>query len=152
MVGECRVGSARVRLTPESPGGTAGWGPLGLKDTVPPSEAVDQMYATAVALEDAGGERVVVVNADLCWGSRLIWEDAAARTDLDPSRLILCGSHTHQGPTHRCGALTRAAGLGTVRPLATRSRKAMCTRAATIPYSRRWVRSSGLPMRTSTIQ
>jgi neutral ceramidase len=78
------------------------------------------MYATALALEDADGERVVVVNADLCWGSRLIWEAAAAGADLDPSRLIFCGTHTHQGPTHRYGALMYTP-FGTANPKSART-------------------------------
>lgn len=102
---ECRVGGARVRLTPEIPGGTVGWGPLGRTDAVPPDEPVDQMYATAIALEDPQGRRVVMVNADLMGASAKILDNVATSTGLDRAELIMCGTHTHAGPAIQFGAL-----------------------------------------------
>lgn len=94
----CRIGVGRVRITPESPGATSGHGPYGNKNAVPPEEDDQQLYVTALALEDANDERVVFVNADLWCGSSHNWRAAAAAASLDPSRLVFCGTHTHAGP------------------------------------------------------
>ncbi len=101
----CRVGVGRADITPVEPGATTGWGPLGRKDAEPPSEADQRLLVTALALEDARGERVVLVNADLHCGGLHLWRAAVAASGLDASRVVLCGTHTHEGPGQRYGGL-----------------------------------------------
>jgi hypothetical protein len=101
----CRVGLGRVDLTPEGPGATAGWGPLGRTDAEPPTDDAQRMLVTAVALEDATGERAVLVNADLHCGGLHLWRAAVEASGLDASRVVLCGTHTHAGPPQRYGGL-----------------------------------------------
>lgn len=60
--------------------------------------------ATALALEDARGERVVVVCVDLHSGSAPVWRRAAERAGIEPERLIISGTHTHGGPAQHYGA------------------------------------------------
>ncbi len=101
----CRVGLARVDITPEEAGATCGWGPLGRTDADPPTDDAQRMFVTAVALEDATGERVVLVNADLHCGGLHLWRAAVEASGLDASRVVLCGTHTHAGPPQRYGGL-----------------------------------------------
>jgi neutral ceramidase len=101
----CRVGLGRVEITPDEAGATAGWGPLGRTDAEPPTDDAQRMLVTAVALEDATGERAVLVNADLHCGGLHLWRAAVAASGLDASRVVLCGTHTHAGPPQRYGGL-----------------------------------------------
>jgi neutral ceramidase len=101
----CRVGLGRVEITPDEPGATAGWGPLGRTDAEPPTDDAQRMLVTAVALEDAAGERLVLVNADLHCGGVHLWRAAVEASGLDASRVVLCGTHTHAGPPQRYGGL-----------------------------------------------
>lgn len=101
----CRIGIARTRITPDEAGGTLGWGLLGRKDARPPDEPDQQLFVTALTLEDAVGERVVFVNADLHCGGVHLWRAAAEAAALDPGRIVLCGTHTHAGPGQRYGGL-----------------------------------------------
>ncbi len=98
-----RVGFARVDLTPSRTGPNTGWGPMGRRDCTPPSEPAQRLFATAVALEDADGRRVVLVNADLHGGGWHLWKAAADGAGLPPSQVVLCGTHTHAGPGQRYG-------------------------------------------------
>jgi len=77
------------------------------------------LYAKALALEDASGKRAVLVTADLidfpAPVSKKIAEHVEKRYGLSRDRLILSASHTHSGPVprpelrgagvavHRCG-------------------------------------------------
>ena len=70
----------------------------------PPSLEHQELVATAMALEDARGERVVLVNADVHSGGAHLWKLAAAAAGLDPSRAVLCGTHTHAGLGQRYGS------------------------------------------------
>jgi neutral ceramidase len=101
----CRVGLGRADLTPDEPGATAGWGPLGRTDARPPTEEAQRLLVTALALEDARGEHVVLVNADLHCGGLYLWRAAVEASGLDAARVVLCGTHTHAGPAQRYGGL-----------------------------------------------
>ncbi|MGB3763329.1 MAG: neutral/alkaline non-lysosomal ceramidase N-terminal domain-containing protein [Ornithinimicrobium sp.] len=128
----CRVGLGRVDITPTSPGPTMGWGPMGQTRATPPSDAEQRLVVTALALEDARGERVVLVNADLHAGGLHLWRAAVAASGLDPSRVVLCGNHTHEGPGQRYGGLmyTLMAGPSPIAPWAsTRRLSALVARA-----------------------
>ncbi|MGB6022177.1 MAG: neutral/alkaline non-lysosomal ceramidase N-terminal domain-containing protein [Ornithinimicrobium sp.] len=114
----------RVDITPTSPGPTMGWGPMGQTRATPPSEAEQRLVVTALALEDARGQRIVLVNADLHAGGLHLWRAAVAASGLDPSRVVLCGTHTHEGPGQRYGGLmyTLMAGPSPMAPWASTRR------------------------------
>jgi neutral ceramidase len=100
----CRIGVGRVDITPDNAGATLGWGPLGRKDASPPTEPDQRLFVTAVALEDSAGERAVLVAADLHAGGAHLWRSAVDASGLDPSRVVMFGTHSHAGPTQRYGA------------------------------------------------
>lgn len=99
----CRIGFGRIEITPDRSGATSGWGPLGRKDAAAPDEADQRLFVTALALEDARGQRVVMANADLMCGGAALWRAIATAVDLSPSAVVLCGTHTHAGPGQRFG-------------------------------------------------
>ncbi len=103
-----------------------GWGPFGRKDAAPPTDDDQRLGVTALALEDAQGERVVLVNADLHCGGLHLWRAAVRASGLDASRVVLCGTHTHEGPGQRYGALmyTLVAGPSPLSPWASTRRLA----------------------------
>lgn len=107
----CLIGVGHVDITPRRRGPTGGWGiGFGTLRAKQPTDPAERLYATAIALEDADGHRVVLVNADVLNGSRPVWEAVAAANGLDPARLVLCGSHTHCGPGQPYGGWVFAFG------------------------------------------
>lgn len=101
----CRIGVGRADLTPAEPGPTSGWSFDGRRDAAAPTELDQRLYATAVALEDDRGERVVLVNADLHCGGRHLWRAAVEASGLSADRVVMSGSHSHAGPGQRYGGL-----------------------------------------------
>jgi neutral ceramidase len=99
----CRVGFAQVELSSGRRGANTGWGPMGRLRCAPPTVAEQRLLVSALALEDERGERVVLVNADLHCGGSHLWRAAVEASGLDPSRVVVCGSHTHAGPGQRYG-------------------------------------------------
>jgi neutral ceramidase len=96
-----RAGVARVVITPEEPIWMAGYA-----SRKKPSEGkIHDLYAKALALEDPGGSRLVIVTSDLIGFSRSIAEKVAQgvqkRTGIRRERLMLTSSHTHTGPVVR---------------------------------------------------
>lgn len=94
-----RAGAAKVSITPQTPVWMAGYGS---RDK--PSQGVAQeLHAKALAIEDPGGSRVVIVTTDLIGLVRDVSESIANRArqqfDLPRSQLVLTSSHTHTGPT-----------------------------------------------------
>lgn len=93
-----RVGLARVRITPEKPIRMAGY-----SSRNKPSEGVlAELYAKAMATEDAEGNRAVLITADLI-GYRaavaeMIRERIRKATGLKRAQILLSPSHTHTGP------------------------------------------------------
>ncbi len=111
----CRIGVGHVEITPPGRGPTGGWGiGFGALRVEPPTEPAERLFATAIALDDGDGRRVVLVNADLHCGSRPIWEAVARNAGLQPDQLVLCGSHTHNGPGQPYGG--RLFALGSTLP------------------------------------
>lgn len=95
---EIKAGTAKAKISPEEPVMLAGY---------PSPNRISQgvsrdLWARALALEDARGDRVVFVTADIIgFGpgmSRRIKAAAKERHGLDEGRLMLVGSHTHSGP------------------------------------------------------
>jgi neutral ceramidase len=100
---EFRAGFARVDLTPPSGVGLAGSGPEGRRST----GYRTRLYASAMVLEDAGGERMAFVVVDLAHVSTNIHRLAADRlvhtVGIGADRLIVSATHTHSGPSHFYG-------------------------------------------------
>ncbi len=63
-----------------------------------------RLYARALVLEDAAGERLGIVVADLCVISpllhRLVAERVVNATGIGADRLLLAATHTHSAPSH----------------------------------------------------
>jgi hypothetical protein len=96
-----RAGVARTVITPTESMWLAGWAVR----TEPARGKLTDLYAKAVAVDDADGSRFVLLMLDLIAVSR---EMAAAiagqvrqRFGLPRERLMICASHTHGGPEVR---------------------------------------------------
>jgi len=100
---EFKAGFARVDLTPPPGVGLAGSGPEGRRST----GYRTRLYASAMVLEDAGGERIAFVVVDLTHVSANIHRLAAERlvrtVGIGADRLIVAATHTHSGPAHFYG-------------------------------------------------
>ena len=93
-----RAGVARAAITPKEPIWMAGYA---IRDH--PSEGVlVDLWAKALALEDAKGEKVVLVTTDLLGipkkMSDHIRDQIVIKYGLARSQIILSSSHTHTGP------------------------------------------------------
>ncbi len=95
-----RAGFARVDITTPPGPGLLGYGPEGRATR----GYRQRLHARAAALEDARGERVVLVVADLGFVSaalhRAVAERVAACAGLGADRIVLSATHTHAGPAH----------------------------------------------------
>jgi neutral ceramidase len=96
-----KAGAAAVKITPDKPMWMAGFA-----SRTKPSEGVElDLFAKALALEDAGGKRLAFVTMDLIGipqKLRKVVEDACAgKYQLAPENLVLNASHTHSGPEFR---------------------------------------------------
>lgn len=94
-----KAGAAKVSITPQTPVWMAGYGS---RDK--PSQGVaQQLHAKALAIEDPGGTRIVIVTTDLIGFVRDVSEAIADRArehfELPRAALVLTSSHTHTGPT-----------------------------------------------------
>ena len=93
-----RAGTAKIKITPTEPVMMAGYGSRNK-----PSEGVEaDLWARALALDDGTGQAKVLVTADIIgFGpviSRAIKAEALKQFGLSEERLLLVGSHTHNGP------------------------------------------------------
>ena len=93
-----RVGLARVCITPDEPLWLAGYGGRNR-----PSEGVlDDLYAQALAIEDAGGRRALLLCVDLCSlrtpTVNQVCREIGDRTGLKRNQILVSLSHTHSGP------------------------------------------------------
>ena len=98
-----RAGLAAVKITPEKPVVLAGYAAR-----TKPFETVDQdIYAKALALEDAQSHRAVLVTMDLVGlpadVANGVRERIASQNKLDPGQILLSMSHTHSGPVISLG-------------------------------------------------
>jgi len=92
-----RAGTAKIKITPSE----LGW--LLCYDRHQKAEAVEaDLWVRALALEDAGGGRGVLVSAEILGFppslARSIREEARRRFGLADGRLLLSATHTHNGP------------------------------------------------------
>lgn len=96
-----KVGAATVVITPNEPMWLAGWAAR----RQPANGKAMDLFAKAVAFEDAVGERVIVVIADLIAIPPELVEVVVTRLwrrrQISRERLLFNASHTHTGPEVR---------------------------------------------------
>jgi len=95
---DLKVGLARAKITPEGPIRMAGYGSRNK-----PSEGVlADLFAKAMAIEDAEGERAVLLTSDVIgYNARvadLVCGKIIEKTSLQRRQILLNPSHTHTGP------------------------------------------------------
>ncbi len=95
-----RAGFGRADITPPPGAGMFCYGPEGREAR----GYRQRLYARALVLEDASGERLGLVVVDLCVVSPLLHRLAAERivenTRIGADRLVLAATHTHSAPSH----------------------------------------------------
>jgi len=98
-----KAGSASVVITPDHSMWMAGYAAR----TKPSEGKIHDLYAKALALEDARGSRLVIVTVDLVSIPRALRDrleqEVGRRYKLAPQSLWLNASHTHCGPELRMG-------------------------------------------------
>src|SRR5262245_10136136 len=98
-----KAGLAAIKITPGEPLMLAGYA----SRTVPASDIVDDLHTKALALEDAAGNRSILVTADLIGFRADFTEPACARitaaTGIPRERILFNASHTHAGPAVMMG-------------------------------------------------
>jgi hypothetical protein len=93
-----KAGVVKVKITPEEPIWMAGYG-----SRVHPSEGtLVDLWAKALAIQDAKGKKVVLVTTDILGFpqkmSNRIRDRIGAKYGLTRAQIILSSSHTHSGP------------------------------------------------------
>jgi neutral ceramidase len=98
--GSFRAGFARVDITPPPGVGLSGNGP----ESKRAAGYRLRLHARALVLQDANGEKVAIVVADLGHLSanlhRLTADSIDSLTGIGADRLIISATHTHAGPSH----------------------------------------------------
>jgi hypothetical protein len=93
-----RAGAAAVNITPAESMWMAGYAS---RDR-PAEGKLSDLHAKALLLEDAGGNRALLLTLDLVGIDRAlstrICRELAARYDLRRDQIAICTSHTHSGP------------------------------------------------------
>ena len=93
-----KAGVARIDITPDGPIWMSGYA----SRNHPSEGVVHQLWAKALAIEDAKSGRLVIVTTDLVGLPRAVTDVVAARVQkeygLDRSRILLNSAHTHTGP------------------------------------------------------
>src|SRR5437016_5004527 len=96
-----KSGTASIVITPGEPLWLAGYAARG----EPAKGKISDLRATALALEDDAGGRLVVASADIIAITRIVADPVVERvtreTGLSRERLILAATHTHYGPEFR---------------------------------------------------
>jgi len=95
------AGVARVNITPALPIWLSGYGGRNR----PADEKLDDLWAKALVLEDAAGNRAALVTMDLVGIDRDLSQEVCRRIEeqykLPRASIALCTSHTHSGPVVR---------------------------------------------------
>lgn len=98
QAGDFKAGVARVQITPPTPFWLSGYAAR----TNPASTVRTDLWAKALALEDASGARAVIVTTDIIGLPAEISDAVARRLEetkrLPRAALVLNSSHTHAGP------------------------------------------------------
>lgn len=96
-----KAGLAAVKITPEQPMWMAGYA----SRTKPSEGVISELFAKAIAFEDAAGARAVIVTTDLIGIPRELRQQVARAVEekhrIAPAALALNCSHTHCGPVVR---------------------------------------------------
>lgn len=99
--GQWKAGFARVKITPNGPIWMSGYAAR----TKPSEGVLHDLWAKALAVEDADGRKAVIVTTDLIGLPRQMTDEVSARAakqwGLDRSQLVFNSSHTHTGPIVR---------------------------------------------------
>src|SRR4051794_24492982 len=99
-----KAGASRTIITPKEPMWMAGYAAR----TKPAEGTAQELYAKALALEDAHGKRFVFVTLDLIGVPRALRtaleKRLAVAQALPPEGFLLNVSHTHCGPEFRVGS------------------------------------------------
>jgi neutral ceramidase len=99
--GQWQAGVAKVNISPELPIWLSGYG----FRNRPANNKHDDLWAKALALQDAAGHRAVLVTIDIVGIPREISQDVCRQIEqrykLPRSAIALCTSHTHSGPVIR---------------------------------------------------
>lgn len=95
-----RVGLAKMCITPDTPLWLHGYAN---KSRFRPYEGkLNDLFAKAMAIEDATGERAVLITVDLCVirpaEAKVLFERLMGRTGLKRHQIVVNFSHTHSGP------------------------------------------------------
>src|SRR5882757_1325343 len=94
-----KVGTATAVVTPQKLLWMAGYAAR----KKPAEGKVQDLFAKALALEDAQGNRLVFVTLDLIGVPQSVRHAVAARAEkefrLPPANLVMNASHTHSGPS-----------------------------------------------------
>jgi hypothetical protein len=111
MADGMKIGLGRVAITPSKPVWMAGYA----SRTEPGSGKLHDLWTKAMALEDAAGNKVVIVTADII-GFSLDMTDAVSKRIEDAygiprSNLLFNSSHTHCGPVVKNDGLHITYGL-----------------------------------------
>lgn len=104
-----RVGLARVCITPDRPLWLHGYAS---KPRFRPFEGkLNDLYAKALAIEDARGERAVLITIDLCTlraaEAKALFGRLTEKTGLQRRQLLVNFSHTHSAPIIGASDLSR---------------------------------------------
>jgi hypothetical protein len=95
------AGAAKVCITPDEPLWLAGYA----SRTAPANGKLSDLYASALALEDAAGARLVIVSIDLIAVTPAITapvvDHLQSTHGLARRQLLLTATHTHYGPEFR---------------------------------------------------
>jgi neutral ceramidase len=95
------VGTATACITPEEPLWLAGYA----SRTSPARGIISDLYATALALEDEQGSRLVIASMDLIAITPVLADPAIEtvrrRHGLSREQILLSATHTHYGPEFR---------------------------------------------------
>src|SRR5262249_54655731 len=93
-----KAGFAKANITPEKPMWLAGYGG---RDR-PAEGKLHDFWIKALALEDAGGRRVVLLTSDLCgmpkWMDESVCEKLKKTHKLERDQVRLTNSHNHCAP------------------------------------------------------
>jgi hypothetical protein len=96
-----RAGAASICITPQEPLWMAGYAAR----TAPSRGKISDLFASALAIEDAGGHRFVLVSVDIIAITPIIAdvviEAARCRHGLSRDQMMLVPTHTHYGPEFR---------------------------------------------------
>ncbi len=108
---EMKIGVGRTIITPEHPMWMAGYA----SRKAPSDGKVHELWTKAMAIEDADGNRIVILTSDLIALTMDITDAVSARIDkehgISRSNLLFNASHTHSGPVVRNEGLHGMYGL-----------------------------------------